>query len=362
MRLTIIIPCFNEAEPIEAVVVRVLAAQLPDPWERELIIVDDGSAQATKEALERVRSAGHPVQIHHRESNGGKGAAVKDGLRRATGDYVLIQDADLEYDPNDYSHLLAELSDVEPVSVFGTRSNSNNNVPYSRIYFYGGLLVTHIYNLLFRAHLTDIATCYKVFSITHVPALLKSSHDDFVFDAVDLTHTLVQAGPIVEVPITYTARSKKTGKKMNWKHGLDILIAIFLVRMGVPTDRIAGAGKIVRFLIAGGTATIVNLGILFILTDLAGVWYLISSAIAFSLSFVVSFTMQKYWAFRNKDVEKVRSQLPMHLSLALFNLFIDIVLVYAFVEYFGMWYILAQIVAAAIIAIESFFAFRWIYR
>jgi putative flippase GtrA len=258
--------------------------------------------------------------------------------------------------------LLSHLEKNPHASIFGTRSNSNNSVPYSRIYFYGGLLVTKIYNVLFGSKLSDIATCYKVFSVRHVPALLSSSHDDFVFDAVDLTHTLVKAGPVIEVPISYTARSKKTGKKMNWKHGLDILIAILLVRLGVPSHRTSSAGKVVRFLVAGGTATIVNLAILYVLTDIVGIWYLVSSALAFTLSFFVSFTMQKYWAFRNKDIEKVRSQLPMHLSLALINLVVDVVLVYVFVDIFGMWYLFAQILAAAVISLESFFAFRWIYR
>ncbi len=362
MRLSIIIPCFNEAETIAAVVAQVLAADLPSGWDRQVIVVDDGSGPETKGALERLRSEGHPIHIHYRGTNGGKGAAVKDGLRQADGDYVLIQDADLEYNPHEYSLLLRHLESNPGASIFGTRSNSNNNVPYSRIYFYGGLLVTKIYNTLFWSNISDIATCYKVFSIEHVPALLKSSHDDFVFDAVDLTHTLVKAGPVVEVPISYTARSKKTGKKMNWKHGLDILIAIMLVRLGVPPHRTSGAGKVLRFLIAGGTATVVNLAVLFALTDLAGIWYLLSSGIAFTVSFGVSFSMQKYWAFRNKDLDKVSRQLPMHLTLAMFNLVLDIAIVYLLVDLFGIWYIFAQIIAAALIAIESFFAFRWIYR
>ncbi len=362
MRLSIIIPCFNEAETIEAVVARVLSAPLPAQWDREVIVVDDGSDTPTKDALKRITTAAHPVRIHYRPENGGKGAAVKDGLRHATGDYIVIQDADLEYNPHEYARLLSPLEENPNISVFGTRSNSDNNVPYSRVYFYGGLLVTQIYNVLFRTQLTDIASCYKVFSVQHVPALIKSSHDDFVFDAVDLTHTLVQAGDIVEVPITYTARNKKTGKKLNWKHGLDIVIAILLQRIGVPPHRLSSAAKVLRFLVAGGTATVVNIAALYILTDLAGIWYLISSAIAFALSFGVSFTMQKYWAFRNNNIEKVRRQLPMHLSLALFNLAVDVLLVYTLVEMFGMWYILAQIVAAAVIAFESFFAFRWIYR
>lgn len=362
MRLSIIIPCFNEAETIEAVVERVLDAELPPTWDREVIIVDDGSARDTLEALERVRSAGHPVRLHLREHNGGKGAAVKDGLRHATGDYVLIQDADLEYDPSEYKSLLNALEAQPDGSVFGTRSNSNNNVPYSRVYFYGGLLVTQIYNVLFRTKLSDIASCYKVFSVRHVPALLESSHDDFVFDAVDLTHTLVKAGPITEVPISYTARSKKTGKKLNWSHGLDIVLAILLTRIGVPSRKLSSAARVMRFLISGGVAAVVNLGLLYTFTDVLGIWYLISAGLSFAFAFAVSFAMQKYWSFRNDARDKIGSQLPMHLSVALMNLVINIALVAFFVEVAGIWYIFAAIISNIIIAFESYFAFRWIYR
>ncbi len=362
MRLSIIIPCFNEAETIEAVVERVLAAELPETWDREIIIVDDGSGEATKEALQRVATAGYPVLIHHRRENGGKGAAVKDGLRRAKGDYILIQDADMEYDPNEYRLLLDKIGNRSDVSIFGTRSNSNNNVPYSRVYFYGGLLVTKIYNLLFRTNLSDIASCYKVFSVHRVPALLESSHNDFVFDAVDLTHVLVKAGPITEVPISYTARSKKTGKKLNWSHGLDIVLAILLTRLGVSSGSLASAAQVMRFMISGSVAAVVNLSLLYTFTDIFGIWYLISSTLSFACAFGVSFLMQKYWSFRNGARDKIGSQLPMHLTVALMNLIINIALVAFFVEVVGVWYIFAAIISNLIIAFESYFAFRWIYR
>jgi dolichol-phosphate mannosyltransferase len=362
MRLSIIIPCFNEAETIEAVVARVLSVALPGTWEREIIIVDDGSGEATKAALARIRDAGHPVDIHHREQNGGKGAAVKDGLCRATGDYILIQDADLEYDPDEYPTLLSPLAGQSNMSVFGTRANSSNNVPYSRIYFYGGLLVTHIYNLLFRTRLSDIASCYKVFSVSHVPALLESSHDDFVFDAVDLTHRLVSTGPVTEVPISYTARSKKTGKKLNWSHGLDIVLAIVLARIGVPSRKLSSAARIVRFIVSGGSAAVVSIGLLYVLTEYVGIWYVASSGLAFIAAFFVSFTLQKYWAFRNVQTHNTHIQMSMHLTVALLNFVLNLVLIYALTEYAGIWYVLSQIVASVMIAFESFFAFRWIYR
>jgi glycosyltransferase involved in cell wall biosynthesis len=362
MRLSIIIPCFNEAETIEAVVERVRSAPLPAGWDREVIIVDDGSDSDTTDALSRIAQSDQSVHIHLRDINGGKGAAVKDGLRQVTGDYVLIQDADLEYNPHEYERLLNPLISESDISVFGTRSHSDNVVPYNRVYFYGGLLVTVIYNFFFGTKLTDIASCYKVFSVRHTPTLLESSHDDFVFDAVDLTHTLVQAGPIVEVPISYTARSKKTGKKLNWKHGLDIVLAIVLTRLGVPSQKLASAARVMRFIISGGSAAVVNLALLYIFTDVFGVWYLVSAGLSFTAAFGVSFTMQKYWSFRNDARNKIGSQLPMHLTVALLNLMLNIAFVAFLVEILGVWYILAAVISNVVIAFESYFAFRWIYR
>ncbi len=363
MRLSIIIPCYNESDTIERVVARVQQAELPLSLQRDIIIVDDGSDTSTHDALQRIAGVhGDAVRIVFRPVNGGKGAAVKDGLRHARGDYIIIQDADLEYSPEEYHVLLTSLGEAGSTSVFGSRALGRNNVPYNAIYFYGGLLVTTIYNFLFWTKLTDIASCYKLFSRSHIQQLLASDHDDFVFDAVDLTHTLVKNSTIVEVPISYTARDKKTGKKLNWKHGIDIVLAIFLIRIGVPEHRRVAAAKIMRFLIAGGIATVINLALLYILAEYVGLWYVLAVGVSFACAFAVSFVLQKYWAFRNTDAVKVKTQLPAHLSIALCNMFFDMALVYGAVEYLGMWYLIAQVIASAIISIESYFAFRWIYR
>ncbi|QQG37885.1 MAG: bifunctional glycosyltransferase family 2/GtrA family protein [Candidatus Kaiserbacteria bacterium] len=362
MKLSVIVPCYNESATVEGVVERVGHAALPSSWSKEIIIVDDGSDVATKAALARLEAKPAAPRVLTHEKNGGKGAAIKTGLRAATGDYVVIQDADSEYDPSEFSSLLAPIIEGSADSVFGSRVLKDNNVPYNAVYFYGGLLVTAVFNLLFWKRLTDIATCYKLFHRSHIPALLSASHDDFVFDAVDLTLELVSTGRVVEVPIRYSARSKATGKKLNWLHGIEILIALVLARAGIRPGRRASFARVVRFLISGGLATVVNLAALYFFTERIGIWYVFSSGLAFIVAFGVSFTTQKYWTFRSMDASKIRRQLPRHLSVAVFNLFLDMGLVFVFVEYFGVWYLLAQVIAGIAISVESFLLFRRIYR
>lgn len=362
MKLSIIIPCFNEAGMIEGTVERVQRAPLPVDWDREMIIVDDGSDAATRAVLERISRSSPKTLVIHKEKNEGKGAAVKTGLAAATGDFLLIQDADDEYDPNDYQALLSPIIEGRADSVFGSRTLKQNNVPYSALFFHGGVLVSKLFNILFGTRLSDIATCYKVFPRRFVPALRASPHDDFVFDAVDLTYTLAKGGRVVEVPIRYKARSAKEGKKLNLGAGIEIVLAIALMRIGIPRRHTLQGLQITRFLIAGTTALLINLLVLYALTEYGHVWYLVSSVFSFLTAFAANFLMQKYWTFRNTDRIQIRRQLPLHFSVALFNLGLNVLLLYLFVEYAHIWYLLAQVLTTAIIATESFFAFRVIFR
>lgn len=229
MKLSIIIPCYNEVLTVSDVIEHVRAVSLPEPWSKEIVIVDDGSSDGTRELLLKVQDSSD-LRIAFHEQNRGKGAALKTGFKHATGDYVIVQDADLEYSPEDYPLLLSPISEGKAKIVFGSRALGKNNVPFSRIYFYGGQFLTKVFNAFFKSGFSDITTCYKLFPASLSTKLQLAPSNDFVFDAVELTHELMLHGGIHEVPIRYIARSKQAGKKLNWRHGLKSFFAILRIK------------------------------------------------------------------------------------------------------------------------------------
>ena len=357
--LSVIIPCYNEATTVALVVERVRQSELPEGWQKEIIIVDDGSREDTLLVL---RSLEENVRVVYRETNGGKGAAVKDGLREASGDYCIIQDADLELDPNDYSDLLAPIVAEDADVVFGYRVLENKHAPVQPTLFYGGYMLSLLFNISFGTRFKDIPACYKLFPRTFIPELLRAPSDDFVFDAVELTCVLSRAGHVAQVPIHYYPRTHAQGKKLRLEHGMQCVIAIILMRLGLHHLSIAKEmDRIARFLIAGVVAVFVNLLSLYLLTRYAHIWYLVSSMIAFSTSYVVSFVLQKFWTFKNKEVGAIAYQLPLHLLLALFNLVLNTILIFALVEWGHVWYMFAQALATIIISLDSFILSKKIF-
>ena len=225
MKLSVIIPVFNEAKTLRQIIERVESVNI----DKEIIAIDDGSSDGSRDILEQFFKEGRIRLISH-DKNRGKGAAIKTGLKKVEGDFIVIQDADLEYFPEDYHKLFEPIFNKKADIVFGSRNLGTNNVPFNKFYFYGGLIDSKIFNFLFGTNFTDIHTCYKLFPKNIIPQLIGLSGNDFVFDAIELTYQLKNNGRIVEVPIRYVARDIKEGKKLNWRHGVKCLIAMVGLR------------------------------------------------------------------------------------------------------------------------------------
>jgi glycosyltransferase involved in cell wall biosynthesis len=218
VRLSIIIPVYNEEQTIGAVVERVRAVDL-GAIEKEIIVANDGSDDGTQRAIDAMPAGGStPLQVVESPINLGKGAAIRLGLKYATGDVILIQDADLELDPQEYSALLAPIARGEKV-VYGSRFlRANGGIP--RRTRLANRLLTWLTNILYLSRLTDMETGYKVFRrevLSHIR--LRAVGFDI---EPEITAKLLIAGyRIIEVPITYNPRRRDEGKKIRWVDGLD---------------------------------------------------------------------------------------------------------------------------------------------
>jgi SAM-dependent methyltransferase len=227
MKVSILMPVYNERTMVERCMTGVLAAPLPENMEREVIVVDDRSTDGTFDILERLAAAHPEIRLFRHEVNRGKGAAVRSAIQQAAGDFSLIQDADLEYDPAEYPVLLRPLLDGRADAVFGSRylaGEQTRVLPFWHSMINKGL--TTISNMFCNLNLTDMETCYKVFRTD----LLKSipiRSDRFGFEPEITMKSAKRKLRIYEVPISYHGRTYEEGKKIGWRDGLKALGVIF---------------------------------------------------------------------------------------------------------------------------------------
>ncbi|MBP1767492.1 MAG: glycosyl transferase family 2 [Candidatus Aminicenantes bacterium] len=225
MKLSVVIPVFNEQATIAEIIRRVRAVDVG--LEKEIIVVDDGSTDGTRETLQPLAAPGLTVVLH--EKNQGKGAALRTGFTRTTGDIVLVQDADLEYDPREYPRLIEPILDGRADVVYGSRFLGG---PHRVLYYWhyvGNRLLTTLSDMLSNLNLTDMETCYKVFRREVLEKIrIKSSR--FGFEPEITMKVAKLKCRVYEMPISYSGRDYAQGKKIGWKDGLAALFHLIRFR------------------------------------------------------------------------------------------------------------------------------------
>ncbi|HKF01975.1 MAG TPA: glycosyltransferase family 2 protein [Candidatus Sulfotelmatobacter sp.] len=235
MKLSVVMPVFNERATLRTVVERVLSAGL----EVELLCIDDGSTDGSREILSDLEKQYREMRVLVQPRNMGKGAALRRGIQEATGDYVIIQDADLEYDPSNYRSLLEPLEAGQADVVYGSRFVGSG--PHRVLYFWhsvGNRVLTLISNMITNLNMTDMETCYKVFR-REIIQVIPLEEDRFGFEPEITVKIAKRQLRVYEVGISYWGRTYAEGKKIGWKDGLRALWC--LAKYGLKERRVPEA-------------------------------------------------------------------------------------------------------------------------
>ena len=222
MKLSIIIPVYNEKDTVKELISLVKGVKLKD-IEKEIIVINDFSSDGSLEILKEIKG----IKLISHKKNYGKGKSIKTGLSASTGDIIIIQDADLEYSPQDYPSLIKPLLSGKIKVVYGSRLLKKGNKAGKLIFYMGGVFVTKVTNFLYNSNLTDEPTCYKVFSKDLKPLLISAEGNRFEWEPEITAKILRKKYEIFEVPISYNPRTKENGKKIGFKDGIQTIFVLF---------------------------------------------------------------------------------------------------------------------------------------